>query len=202
MNKLVLRFSTDPHTPERICWCSPNQAVFVCATGLKLGEVRQVKCGSCQPTSCSGVAHVNLQRPVHDMCCIKLDCVLLVMTHGENGVYAYYLNSDHLAWCVKGKLPGMQRNISAEGITVAYGGPPGHCCVCDDNNFAVHMMSATGEYMGSISNAFQGVGAPWRIRYSSLLDSLFVTFINKQGRHQLAKFKPVTNAKNAVKEGR
>ena len=209
MNKIVHRFSTEPHTPERICWCYPNQVMFLCATGFNFGEVRQVQCGSSQPTMRIEVAHVTLQHRVHDMCCIKLDSrrTLLVLARGDEGVWAYNVETDQLSWHVKGKPPGMQRNMSAQGITVAYrpvvyGSPANYCYVCDDKNFCVHMLSSTGEYTGRVSNAFEGLGGPWRIRCSSVLETLFVTYITKQGRHQVARFKPVTNPNNVVQRKR
>ena len=209
LSKIVHKFYTEPHTPERICCCLQDQVVFLCTTGFNQGEVRLLDCSATPPKLCNNneVTHVSLRHRVHDMCCRKLDPErrLLVMTHGDEGVSAYHMETDKLAWFVKGMLPGMEKRISAEGITAGYGSDAGrkiwYYFVSDDKNLCIHMFSSTGEYRGRISNAGEGLGVPRCVRWSSVLESLFVTYINKDGRHQVTKFKPAKNPKNVIQSG-
>ena len=82
------------------------------------------------------------RKVVYDMCTSN---GLLVLTRYSDGVFGYTLPEGR-KWRVSGKLPSMQYDIDARGVTAD---EQGHLFVCDTNNRCVHLLSTRdGSYLG------------------------------------------------------
>ena len=104
-------------------------------------------------------------------------CDMLVVSRGD-GVFGYTLNGGELKWRVSGKLPGMQHEIDARGVTAD---EQGHLFVCDENSHCFHALSARdGIHQGVVVRKGQeGVGEPFKVTWHQDSESLVVAHVTK-----------------------
>ena len=161
--------------------------------------VRWVNCSASPPKPISGTNVTNTHHAIiWDMCCVPHgDKQLLIMTRANNGLLACNTQRAHLGWTVKGKLTGMERDMSVWGATTD---GHGHLFVCDINNSCVQMFSAGGRYMGALlKGGDQGLAQPWLIRWCEKTSSLVVVHI-MQRKYQISVIRVTTDDTAGVSE--
>ena len=99
---------------------------------------------------------------------------LMVVNRYKYGVFAYTLDGGELKWRVSGKLPGMEHEIHAYGITAD---EQGHLFVTDWENECIHALSVRdGTHLGVVVRKGQeGVGEPHEIIWHNESASLIFT---------------------------
>ena len=130
----------------------------------------------------------TIQVNIYDMCCTRYlgdDKNVVVATHGENGVFAYYTNANTLAWKAGGRFPGMSQEMNAYGVTMD---GRGHLFVCDGNNCCVQMFSVDGRYLGpmKIEGQVSRLFPKW-ISYSRSTSSLVIFFGDQTAKWKLLR---------------
>ena len=170
LNKVVfsLRISGDP---AALCTRASSQLLYQ-NKQAKPYRVRRVDCSATPPTlhEVTSVVHDGREY-VWRMCSPSRD--LLVVTRYKEGVFCYTLDGGQLKWKVSGKLPGMDWDIDARGVTAD---GQRHLFVCDESNRCVHMLSTTdGAHLGVVVRALlEGVGNPREVTWHGESASLVV----------------------------
>ena len=85
---------------------------------------------------------------------------LIIKSFGHNGVFACDSVTGEIRWKVRGRLPGMQKWMTAHGIDTD---ERGHLFVCDTNNQCIHMFSLNGAYLGVLLKSEDRLGIPLKI---------------------------------------
>ena len=99
---------------------------------------------------------------------------LLVTTGGYRKLYAYATDTGALECSLGGNLPGMDKEMEAQGVTTD---GRGHLFVCDGNpgNGCVQMFSSGGRYLGYLLREGEAdLGEPSRIQWNQETSSLVV----------------------------
>ena len=182
MNELFLSHSVAPHRPEHICTSGPSTLMYLYCVTENQRRVQWLNCStlSPQPINTSREIRVKSHFGIHDVCCMQHDNEqLVVTTHGHKGVSAYSTSTKKLRWHVEGKLPGIEREISAQGVAA-----DGLGClfVCDEHSKCIWMLSADGMYIGTVSIP-ERYGIPWRLRWSSISSSLLAVCFKERNYH-------------------
>ena len=186
LNEIVSSHSVAPHVPGPMFTSSPTTLLYEDLSNYPLA-VRWLDCSASPPKPASGKNTTNTQQiQTWDMCFVKGcgDKELLITTRGPNGgIYGYDTDTDKLDWILKGMLPGMSKNLTANAVTTD---GRGHLFVCDTVNACVHMLSVDGAYLGMpLKAGEQDIGRPLRIRW--LENSLCVVVVHiKDRRHHIS----------------
>ena len=118
---------------------------------------------------------ITQQCGISDICCARQGGKnLLVTTGGYRKLYAYATDTDALEWSLGGNLPGMDKEMEAQGVTTD---GRGHLFVCDGNpgNGCVQMFSSGGRYLGYLLREGEAdLGEPSLIRWNQETSSLVV----------------------------
>ena len=186
LNEIVFNHSVEPHVPGPMFTSSPTTLLYEDLSNYPL-VVRWLDCSASPPKPASGKNTTSTQQiQVWDMCFVRGrgDKELLITTRGpEGGIYGYDTDTDKLDWIVKGTLPGVSKNVTADAVTTD---GHGHLFVCDTSNACVHMLSVNGSYLGTpLKAGEQDFGGPWRIRWLENSSSLVVVHI-KDLRHHIS----------------
>ena len=114
-----------------------------------------------------GILHVQ-EDFILDMCCVQdKDKQLLVAACDILGVSSYNTETDTREWNVCGKVPGMENDMSACGVTTD---GRGYLFVGDTKNKCIQMFSVSdGQYLGSI---MKGLGGPTRMQWCEKTSSI------------------------------
>ena len=101
------------------------------------------------------------------------DDEFLISAHGKGGIYAYNSTTGTLEWCVKGRQPGMDKDLDAGNIAVDN---HGHIFVCDVGNGGIQMFSVSdGRYLGClVRKGDQGFGGPFMTCWGKDMSSFIV----------------------------
>ena len=76
------------------------------------------------------------------------DDEFLMSAHGKGGIYVYNSTTGTLEWCVKGRQPGMGKDLDAGNIAAD---DEGHIFVCDIGNGGIQMFSVSdGRCLGCL----------------------------------------------------
>ena len=123
------------------------------------------------PATDTNITHTQ-QGAADDLCCIddgkKL---LLVVTRSLDGIYAYNIEKDTLAWKV-GLVEGLKKKIALESVTTA---GCGRVFVGDYANSCIHMFSTNGAHLGFIlKEENQTMTQQPRISWCNSVSSLLV----------------------------
>ena len=168
LKQVVYRLDVDPHSPHAMCavTSSPSQLLYCDYHTKKIHRAPHLP----PPTSQGEIPIVyDGEEEVLDMCTSH---DLLVVARGE-GVFCYTLDGGELKWRVSGKLPGMEHEIKAWGVTAD---EQGCLFVCDVNNKCVHVLSARdGTHLGVVAReGEEGVGEPCNVTWHQESKSLVV----------------------------
>ena len=185
LKKVAHRLDVDNHGPSHMCavTSSPSQLLF---HDYRTGRVHQVDCSDTSPII---LGQISVVRNFRDMCTSDN---LLVVTSYDEGVFAYHLNGFNWEkghkwiWRVSGKLPGMQHEIRASGVTTD---GQGHLFICDFNNKCVHALSIQGgKHLGVVvREGEEGLGTPYKVTWHRESASL-VVINEKDGVYHLSIF--------------
>ena len=184
LQEVVCSYVVAPYKPGHITAASPSILLYE-DQSVTPRVVRWVNCGTSPPRPISGT---NVTRTNHaiiwDMCCVAHgDKQLLVMTRANNGIFAYNTQRAQMGWTVKGKLTGMEIDMSIWGATADGNG---HLFMCDINNSCIQMFSAGGRYMGPVlKEGDHGLAQPWLVRWCEQTSSLVVVHI-KERNYQIS----------------
>ena len=189
LNRVLCTLSVAPYKPGHISTSSSDTVLLYEDQSQTPRIVRWLDCFVAPPTPLSGsdVTHTH-HALIWDMCCVKqAEKELLIMTRANNGLVAFSTQRGHQGgWTVKGKLTGMNMDMSVWGIT---SDGHGHLFVCDINNSCVQMFSTSGRYMGTLlREGDQGLAQPWLIRWCDTTSSLVVVHI-KNREYQVSVIK-------------
>ena len=174
------RLSVAFNWPDVLYAVTSSSSKFLCCS-YDTGKVHLVDCSTRPPIS----QEIPIESgAVSDMC---TSGDLLVITSYDEGVFAYTLDGGELKWNVSGKLPGMQLDIDADGVTAD---EQGHLFVCDFNNECVHELSARdGTHLGMVVRKGQvGVGKPCNVTWHQESMSLVVAHSKDDVYCQLSVF--------------
>ena len=188
LEEVVHRLDVSPHEPSHMCavTSSPSQLLY-----CKRSKVHRVDCSTVPPTRREiDLPIVHDRRIVVRDMCTSHD--LMVVARGfdrvltflkgdggiSEGVFTYSLPGGELKWKVSGKLPGMQREINARGVTAD---EQGHLFVCGVNNRCVHLLSARdGTHLGVVVRKGQEVvGKPTDVTWHQESKSLVMAHVTK-----------------------
>ena len=101
----------------------------------------------------------------------------LISANGYGGVFVYNTNTSQLQWFMKGRQPGMKRDLDVGGIT---SDGRGNLFVCDFANECIEMFSMLdGSYLGSLVIEEQGLGSPRLARFCKEMSSLIVYYYGR-----------------------
>ena len=169
LKQVLHRLDVGPHQPSYICavTSSPSQLLY---RDNETGKIHRVDCSTVPPTPQGQIPIVHDGQYMYTMC---TSCDPLVITSYGEGVFAYTLDGGELKWRVSGKLPGMEHEIHAYGVTAD---EQGHLFVSDWENECVHVLSArNGTHLGVVVREGQeGVGTPNNVAWHSESASLIV----------------------------
>lgn len=118
---------------------------------------------------------LRIEERLVDMCCVvdgtEQVIVVIVAENQEMPapgtsvpkIAAYDLQSKSFLWSVQGTLAGIEKKIKPCGITAD---ETGTLFVCDEENDAIHMFSADGDYTGCLlKKGDSGVESPRLIKW-------------------------------------
>ena len=165
LDRVLYTLSVDPDEPHVLCSeMVMTSSAFRISSPLELlyhnvqekpHTVRRVNCGTKPPTL---QWHINI---VHDgqgkVSCMCISRDLLVITRGREGVFCCTRIDGNMMWKVSGKVPEMEWEIDACGVTAD---EQGHLFVCDKENSCVHeLFAGDGKHLGVVVREGQeGVG--------------------------------------------
>ena len=172
-SKVIRRYPVSTHRPEVLCAISPCTLLY---EGLSvLGEVHLLDCGTKDPKPFEGGESIHTRyNMIVDMCATKYEGKELLVVNSYDSLSAFDINTGKSLWAVNGKLPGMERDINACGVTTD---GHGRLFVCDGylGNRCVQIFSIEGQYLGSLlEEGDEGLGEPSGIRWNSTSSSLIV----------------------------
>ena len=123
------------------------------------------------------------ESTIRGMCCVLNGEKRLLVTScpSIHGVQAYDTKTNKLAWQIKGKLTGMEKELEASSVA---GDGRGHLFVVDDANSCVQMLRTDGSYMGAILKyADNRPTNQCRICWCAGLSSLIVASVQDNSYH-------------------
>ena len=171
LQQVAHSLEVSPNRLDAMCavTSSPSQLLYYFRDTNK---VHRVDCSTAPPTHQeeTPIVYDGRQMGVWDMC---TSGDLLVAIRWEEGIFAHTLPGGELRWMVSGKLPGMQDEICALGVTAD---DQGHLFACDRENRCVHVLSVRdGTHLGVVvREGDEGVGEPDRVAWHSDSASLIV----------------------------
>ena len=161
---------------------------------------RLVRCLYCSTSPMPGSYKTKTQQSqIWDMCCVQhKDKRLLITTCGlEYGIQAYNTANDKIAWKVKGKLAGMEKDFNARGLATD---GRGRLFVLDCTNSCIQIFKTDGSYMGVLFKfEHNPQSSQWRIRWCNSASSLVITRI-KDDHYHLGVFKVSSTEDSSVAE--
>ena len=186
LEKVAHRLDVAPHRPGTLCavTSSPSELLYCDWSTDKVYHVDWSTAPLRLLQEVIPIRHDG-KECVHEMCCPSLD--LLVVTRNKEGVFAYTLRGGELNWRVSGKLPGMELEIYASGITAD---EQGHLFVCDIRNRCVHMLSVRdGAHLRVVVREGEvGLVYPYPVAWHSESASLVVAHYKKDAVLYLSTF--------------
>ena len=165
-------FSTAPNKPGRLCTASPNILLFEDRSTYPMA-VNWLDCRSTVPRPLAGVDISHTQQgSADDISCIYHDQnMLLVVTKSLEGMYAYDVSKDALAWKVEGQVGLFAKQMTPESIATSQG----HLFVGDCANSCIQVFTTYGVYLGYIEKELgQASTQPPRISWCNSMSSLLV----------------------------
>ena len=165
LDRVLYTFSVDPDQPHVLCLVMVTTSIaFHTSSPLhflyhnvqkKPHTVQRVNCGTKPPTLWFEINIAYDDQGKASCICISRD--LLVITRGREGVFCYTLVKGNMMWKVSGKLPEVEWDIDARGVTAD---DHGHLFVCDKENSCVHeLFAGDGKHLGVVMREGQeGVG--------------------------------------------
>ena len=113
------------------------------------------------PKNIPGSEELN-QLVLQDISCVSQEGrQLIIKSFGSGGICASDAITGKTKWEVKGRLPGMEKWMTARGIDID---GLGRLFVCDTNNQCVHMFSLNGDYPGVLLKSGEdSLGTPLKI---------------------------------------
>ena len=186
LDRVLYTFSVDPDEPHVLCsemvttsfafgTSSPIEFLYH-NVQKKPHTVRRVNCGTRPPTLRCWETNIAHETQGEASCiCISRD--LLVITRGREGVFCY-TREGNMVWKVSGKLPAMEYEIDAPGVTAD---DQGHLYVCDKENSCVHeLFAGDGKHLGVVVRQRQeGVGKLYNAAFHQGSASMVVAHRNE-----------------------
>ena len=166
-------FSTAPNKPGRLCTLSPNILLFEDRSTYPMA-VTWLDCRSTVPRPVAGVDITHTQQgSADDISCIYHEQnMLLVVTKSLEGMYAYDVSKDALAWKVEGQVGLFAKPMTPESIATD---GQGHLFVGDCANSCIQVFTTNGVYLGYIEKELgQASTQPPRISWCNSMSSLLV----------------------------
>ena len=171
--------SVAPHYPGLLATAasSPGILIFSDQQG-KVGDVGWLDFCN-YPPKLANMNHIadskeSLDMVLYDMisCVTLIGEQLIIKSFGSGGICASVAITGKTKWEVKGRLPGMDKWMTARGIDTDR---LGHLLVCDTANQCVQMFNFGGEYVRSVlRSGEQDLGTPFRIRWYRDISSAIV----------------------------
>ena len=150
--------------PYTMCVAGPSSLLYADGATSPL-EVHWLDLSGSEPKPAVRKRVIHLQQAnINDMCFAQDgDKQLLVVADINEGLFAYNTETDKLKWSVKGKQPGMDKELEAFGVTTD---GSGHLFVCDwiNGNRCIQMFAVSnGQYLGCLMKDMKALGDPGKI---------------------------------------
>ena len=173
-----------PHSPGKLCTAKLSTLLYNDGSKQQ-SEVYWLDLSELPPKLATGKGNVHTQqRSIKGMCFVQNgNKQLLIATEWENGsLFAYNTETDKQEWEVNGKLPGMENDMEASGVTTD---GRGHLFVGDKGgNKSIQMFSVSdGRYLGCLIKDVHAHGAPARVCWCDSKSSLVTMFVCKGKWH-------------------
>ena len=173
LDSVIYTHSVAPYWPGRMCTGATPSTLLYVDTSTAPFQVHCLDLSGSEPKPAAGKSVIHIrQYGIEDMCCMKDgDKQLLVVASRYRGLYAYNMGTDQLEWKVEGKLPGLETEMDACGVTTD---GRGHLFVADYNygNIGIQVFLTAGWYLIKDEN----LGSPARIQWCNETSSLLTAF--------------------------
>ena len=175
LSQILYTHSVAPHKPGRLCTVGSSMLLYK-DQSKELCDIHWLDCNEGKPKFLKEKFFTTSLLVLRDMIGVRngSEELIIIGAGSLNGIHSYSTTTGGLKWRMKGKLPGMQNALDAEGVTTdGYG----HLFVSDGilGNSCIHMFSVSdGQYLGClIKEGEQGLGYPnmicWHLASHSLV---------------------------------
>ena len=178
LDETIKTISVDPHSPGVICTMTSSKILFVDKSKMPC-EIHSINVSGRKSAAGKPLIHTQ-QNGITDMCCVKDGAKqLLVVAARDEGLHAYNMRTDRLEWSAKVKLPGMEREMRAYGVTTD---GRGHLYVTDHRSQCIQMFSVSnGDYLGYLMKDDVLLRSTAGIRWNEATSSLVATRFARDG---------------------
>ena len=170
LKKILFSHSVDPCEPGEMCVTTSSLVYF----DSSKCEIHRLDLNELQNSD----SLIRIKpATVYDLCFAQYEGKeLLVLAAGDEGVYAYNIETNQIEWEIDAKLPGMKKKMQATGITAD---GRGRLFVADwkEGNKCIQMFSVSdGQYLGHLMKDEEVLGAPGKINWCKKTSSLLSAY--------------------------
>ena len=146
LKKVIRTHTVAPHKPDVMCTGTTPSILLYVDVSTSPCEIHWKDLQKLKPSAGKRVIHTKVTR-IMAMCFVQHGHKqLLLVAAGDEGLFAYDINTDELEWEVD-ETPGTEFIFSACGVTTD---GCGHLFVTDGNNDCIQMFSVSGRNLGCL----------------------------------------------------